>query len=790
MAFSINTNLASLQAQEYLRVGTDFQSKTINRVTSGLRILSSGDDAAGLAIANGIRSDRAVLMQGIRNANDGLSALQTIDGGLNNISQLLDRARTLAAQSASGLFSGSRAVLNSEFSNVLEEIDRQAQAIGLNQNGDFAKSLSVFIGGGRASGGVSVISNGSVGVDLRTSTVDTLSLGLKGVQAGNTGYDLSAGTTAVDDIVADATNTGSLATANHTVFRFFGPGFGDADGIDVSVNINNVASTDDLVSVINSSIALAGEGATSAAAAFKAAGITAKVVTDADGKQQLAFSSSKAAFQVYGGDRMANALLGNYSAGATGAAIATTVDGAQAGANAFTGAETHYYRITGGGLDQAYNFTFASVAETQAAYGLRLAAAVAADSTLAAAGITVSNTDPTSATGLQFTAANGEKLSVQIANDTGSRLGFGAFQLGAGNAVEYATFTTGTDAGMAGGENTRFTFSFNGGAGIDVNVAWTAQNVVNDVTKAAAINAAINNVAALQGLELTASFAADAVTFTSGNGTLFRLQVTADDAAADFGSGLNSAVASYAGPNQSNALVQDYIAAGSYQLVNTAGTATPLSFSAINYASDDQSLTIQANDALGAAHSIDITLTSVNAQTIDEALNTINQALQLSNDETLKKITAVKVNDGGAEKVTLVSTLSDFRLSVGKNASGTGLDQTALLVSSGQVGAGANSVIDTQAGAEAAVSALADAVTTLGSAQAVVGRGQNQFNYAVSLASTQLTNLAASESRIRDADLAMEAANLTKAQVLLQAGIAALAQANAAPQAVLSLLRG
>lgn len=101
MGFSINTNVASLQAQEYLRVSSDFQQKTINRVTSGLRIINSGDDAAGLAIANGFRSDRAVITQGIRNANDGLSSLQTIDGGLNNISQLLDRARTLAAQSAS-----------------------------------------------------------------------------------------------------------------------------------------------------------------------------------------------------------------------------------------------------------------------------------------------------------------------------------------------------------------------------------------------------------------------------------------------------------------------------------------------------------------------------------------------------------------------------------------------------------------------------------------------------------------------------------------------------------------
>ena len=160
MGFTTNTNIAALQAQEYLRVNSDFQQKTIGRVTSGLRITASGDDAAGLAIANGFRSDQAVLTQGIRNANDGLSQLQIIDGGINNISKLLDRARTLATQSASGTFTGSRTVLNSEFQSVLGEIDRQAQAIGLNTSGEFAKSLSVFIGGGKASGGITQISNG------------------------------------------------------------------------------------------------------------------------------------------------------------------------------------------------------------------------------------------------------------------------------------------------------------------------------------------------------------------------------------------------------------------------------------------------------------------------------------------------------------------------------------------------------------------------------------------------------------------------------------------------------
>src|SRR5262245_6638770 len=271
MSFRTNTNVASLQAQEYLRQTSEAQGKTIGRVTSGLRIQSSGDDAAGLSIANTFRSDQAVLSQGIRNANDGLSSLQTIDGGINNISKLLDRARTLATQSASGAFSSSRTVLNSEFQSVITEIDRQAQAIGLNAGGTFAKSLSVFIGGGRTSGGISSTTNGSVGVNLSTSTVDSKSLGLQGVQAqGVTSIDIGTGSasTSVSAIVNDSTNVASLTTSGFSDFYFRGPGFGDNERVKVSVNLSGVTDTDTLVTSINAAIDSAGAAASSQATAF------------------------------------------------------------------------------------------------------------------------------------------------------------------------------------------------------------------------------------------------------------------------------------------------------------------------------------------------------------------------------------------------------------------------------------------------------------------------------------------------------------------------------------------
>src|SRR3982750_1236134 len=135
MAFSIQTNVNSLVAQENLRVNGDFQSRTISRLTSGYRINSSGDDAAGLAVANKFRSDVAELSQGVRNANDGISTLQIVDGGLNNISKTLDRLKALAPQSASGTFTGDRTVLDNEYQTLLGEISRQAANIGLGAGG-------------------------------------------------------------------------------------------------------------------------------------------------------------------------------------------------------------------------------------------------------------------------------------------------------------------------------------------------------------------------------------------------------------------------------------------------------------------------------------------------------------------------------------------------------------------------------------------------------------------------------------------------------------------------------
>ena len=133
MALSINNNLMSLVAANNLTESYNMLSKSINRLSSGLRINGAADDAAGLAVRELLRSDVAVLSQGIRNANDAISMLQTMDGAAAVIDEKLIRMKELAEQAATGTYSSDqRAIMNDEFTAMRSEIERIAQATDFN----------------------------------------------------------------------------------------------------------------------------------------------------------------------------------------------------------------------------------------------------------------------------------------------------------------------------------------------------------------------------------------------------------------------------------------------------------------------------------------------------------------------------------------------------------------------------------------------------------------------------------------------------------------------------------
>lgn len=196
-AFSVVSNISASNAQANL-IGTNRGlQKAITRLSSGFRINQSGDDAAGLAVANGYRSTQAVLNQGIRNANDGLSTLQIKDSALNNISTLLDRMATLASQSASASFTGNRTTLQNEFADVISEINREAGVAGLTA----AAGFSVFVSSG---------SNGTVGGSIGAADATALGIGSLNI---STASGAATATSTIATAVSTLGNTvGSIGT--------------------------------------------------------------------------------------------------------------------------------------------------------------------------------------------------------------------------------------------------------------------------------------------------------------------------------------------------------------------------------------------------------------------------------------------------------------------------------------------------------------------------------------------------------------------------------------------------
>ena len=147
MAIRIFNNIASVNAQRILGVNNDRLSQSIERISSGMRINKGADDAAGLAISEGLRSDIRALRQATRNANDGISLINTTEGALNEQSSILIRLRELASQAATGTVgSTERATIQLEFSALRDELTRIAQTTEFNGigliNGNLASSVS------------------------------------------------------------------------------------------------------------------------------------------------------------------------------------------------------------------------------------------------------------------------------------------------------------------------------------------------------------------------------------------------------------------------------------------------------------------------------------------------------------------------------------------------------------------------------------------------------------------------------------------------------------------------
>ena len=177
------------------------------------------------------------------------------------------------------------------------------------------------------------------------------------------------------------------------------------------------------------------------------------------------------------------------------------------------------------------------------------------------------------------------------------------------------------------------------------------------------------------------------------------------------------------------------------------------------------------------------TVTSGDALTITSGSQTANVTLSGTGQTAVAQINAALTAAG----ITGVGAVVDAGTAGNISLEGSSSFTTAI-TGTGTI-AGTVAPTGTGGNPTAAINAITAAVQILGTAQGIVGAGENKLNYAISLATSQITNFSSAQSQIRDANVAQEAANLSQSQVIEQASIAAMAQANQEPQALLKLLQ-
>ncbi len=227
MAITVNTNVAALVAQRHLTSATDMLNQSMERLSSGKRINSAKDDAAGLQISNRLQSQMRGLDVAVRNANDGISIMQTAEGAMNEVTNIMQRMRDLSLQSANGSNSkAERTALQEEVSALNDELNRIAETTSFGGrkllNGSFGKSAFQI---GAASGE-------AVQVELKSMRSD-------GIDMGGFSY-IANGRASSDWQVKDGANNLSMSFTNR---------FGETETIQINAKAGD--DIEELATYIN-----------------------------------------------------------------------------------------------------------------------------------------------------------------------------------------------------------------------------------------------------------------------------------------------------------------------------------------------------------------------------------------------------------------------------------------------------------------------------------------------------------------------------------------------------------
>jgi len=878
MALVVNTNVPSLASQRYLMESRKEMETAMERLSSGKRINTAADDAAGLAISERMNSQITGLNMAIRNANDGISLTQTAEGAMQEVNDMLQRMRELSLQAVHGVNSDAdRASLDAEVQALKAEIDRVASSTTFNNQNILDGSYNANFQIGYQAGDT---------LSLALASVGTSSLGLN---VGTTSTAVDSGTNTlisnrlVDTFKFDANLDSSYsATAGGAIYSF-GTTAGSADATgksfaagDIMINGQALAAFDattlasaggddifDLVDNINTNVdnVLASAFNTVVAKSVGDGVVTENTLaikvgaigTNGDSHYQPEVYVSVAA------SSSMDELVENINRAFTNDEVVASVndDGKLVLSND-TGAAIHIADITGtaGAYDGATGFEVAasgSTVSSTSASGysgfqgfLKLQStdgsaieiekgntALTAPGTLAdlkAIGFTEVKEDPT---GMSYTVVGSQLTSAQLSDTLSKDTTSGQADLVI-NGVDIYDDTLTTSSGTFQGKldminafsndtnvvassyyervfdtsNTTFvdnnTVSINGKDveyGSSLSDLVTNINAVKSSTGITATSEGNNLILKGDGVQ-NVNIVNNDYTVTSAAQPTLATMVTAAYArtatwtSADVQVGRTLTMYFSAGTGLTN--LSSQAETFSYTVVtgDTKATVAREFYDLISAQMllNNQGLSIDKALSISGATIAFLSLASAGSATITMGVTQLGAANKLFSANSADQYAAIKLQstDGSPIRVNFgESGRADGELGlVEMNVGDTTYDDndpTSSVTTTTTAAVSGISVATSEA-AEAALSALDAALETVTQNRADLGAVQNRLNHTVSNLSNVVENTAASQSRILDADFAVEAAALARAQILQQAGTAMLAQANAAPQNVLSLL--
>ncbi len=729
----INTNLSALTAQNGQRTSQLGLSMAMERLSTGQRINSAKDDAAGLAISQRMTADVRGLAVAIRNANDGISLAQTAESAMGEVTNMLQRMRELAVQASNGTVTGDdRKALQAEVKQLTSEIDNVGARTNFN--------------------GIKLLDGSAKSLQLQTGSRagETVKLDIGSARATDLGTGATAALSATGAFEATATNLSlnqSLVASDLTINGVtIGASSADDDNVSSS---EKAASAVAKVAAINRASAQTGVSAVVGKTVMTGSAQTAAVATGSitiNGQATAAITTTTS--NATNRTLVADAI--NAISGQTGVRAIDTGDD-----------------LAGIRLEAAdgRNIVVSLTTVTAAATGVKAGAQSGTYNLVSNNGgpVEVGSTSSgrISRSGLQVgsyergvSATTSDSRAVATTAATALTLNSGDLQIN-GIAIRASTADDDTTS------DTTVASSKKEGSAIAIAAAINASSAETGVTAKAdalTIDGTVTTVVALAN-EGTKQLSINGVTIDINLLSTDSAQATRDNVAKEINkyTGLTGVVAADNGK-------------GGLELTAADGRNVSVAFeTSTGVTAASFGLGTASIRGTGTAYTVQ-TAVDVDAPTAAENVQTAYATVSLSSSKSID-VEAGSLGFG---------TTSNFT-ALGFEAGKYGADEGGLKV--------ADIDLTTQEGASAALSAIDEALNTVSLDRANLGAVQNRLEATVNNLSSNSTNLVSSRSRIVDADFSAETTNLAKSQVLSQAAQAMLAQANQSQQQVLQLLR-